>query len=81
MHFQAVDPIFRDMIALFTTHPESVNETYGMHFTTALKFAGALFLAGGACAVHAVFPWLCTQTASRRIDQLHERMVTNRARR
>jgi hypothetical protein len=80
MQFSAELSIFNDMIALFTTHPESVNETYGMHFTTALKFAGALFLAGGACAVHAVFPWLCTKTASRRVAALHDRMVTNRAR-
>ncbi len=81
MQFSLEPPIFRDMIALFTTHPGSVNETYGMHLVTALKFAGALFLAGGACAVHAVFPWLCTKTASRRIAALHERMVANRVRR
>jgi len=65
----------RSMIdALFFEHPATVDETYGQHFLFALKFAGALFVAGGAAVVHAVIPALCETTASRIIRKLHARM-------
>lgn len=65
---------------LFTAHPRTVGETYGEHCGVALSFAGALLIAGLACAVHAVAPFLFTQTASRAVDRLHQRMVTGRVR-
>ena len=56
---------------LFTEHPASVGETYWQHMAFAFRFAAALFVAGGAAVVHAVFPALCESTASRKIKELH----------
>jgi hypothetical protein len=64
--------------SLFLSHPESVGETYLQHQGVALSFAAELVMAGLACAVHAVIPALCTRTASRAIERLHGRLVTNR---
>ena len=63
---------------LFLEHPRSVGETYLEHLGTALSFSGALIVAGVACALHAVFPFLCRDTGSRAICDLHDRMVANR---
>ncbi len=65
---------------LFTAHPATVSESYGEHFGTASGFAMKLFLASLACAVHAVLPFLFEKTGSRMINELHDRMVRNRAR-
>jgi hypothetical protein len=67
--------------ALFRDHPASVDETYGEHMAAAGGFALRLFLAGLACAVHAVLPFLFEKTASAMVDALHDRMVANRRRR
>lgn len=64
----------------FTRHPGSVGETYGQHLVAAMGFSLALFRAAICCALHAVFPFLCERTGSRAIEDLHERMVVNRAR-
>ena len=42
---------------LFTTHPATVNETYGEHWRTANSFAGALFVGSLVCLVHAWLPF------------------------
>jgi len=63
---------------LFTDHPATVGETYGEHFAAASYFARKLLVAAGACAVHAVFPFLFEKTASGIIRGLHERMVVSR---
>ena len=47
---------------LFTTHPATVNETYGEHWRTANSFAGALFVGSLVCLVHAWLPFLFTKT-------------------
>ncbi|MBB3065237.1 DUF6356 family protein [Limibacillus halophilus] len=65
---------------LFTAHPAAVSETYGEHFGTASGFALKLFLASLACAIHAVLPFLFEKTGSHMINELHDRMVRNRAR-
>jgi hypothetical protein len=65
---------------LFTEHPASVGENYLEHMISAGSFAVTLVLAGAACAVHAVFPFLFERTASARIANLHDRMVVNRHR-
>ena len=62
----------------FTTHPASVGETYLQHLRHAGGFGVRLLVAGLACLVHAVLPFLFIKTASRQIRQLHERMVTAR---
>lgn len=62
------------MIArLFTTHPQTVGETYFGHMVFALWFASRLILAVGAALVHAVLPFLFETTASRIVRELYER--------
>lgn len=65
----------------FTEHPESVGETYGEHFLAAMGFGLSLFKAAFCCVVHAILPFMFEKTGSACITELHERMVTNRARR
>jgi hypothetical protein len=66
---------------LFCAHPNSVGETYTMHLWQASRFSARLLLAGVVCLVHALLPFLFVKTASRAVDDLHERMVVNRSRR
>jgi Family of unknown function (DUF6356) len=68
-----------DLHRLFTEHPASVGETYVEHMGTAVGFGARMMLAGMACIVHAVFPFLFVKTGSRAISQLNERMVANRS--
>lgn len=68
------------MALSFTQHPNAVGETYGEHFAVASGFGLAMIKGGLACLVHAVLPFLCTSTGSRTIRELHETMVSNRAR-
>lgn len=58
---------------LFTTHPETVGETYFGHMGFAAWFASRLFLAGGAALIHALLPFFFETTASRIIRELYER--------
>lgn len=59
-------------IAAFRDHPASVGETYFGHMRFAFRFAGKLFVAGGAALVHAVIPPLCETTASRMVKDLSD---------
>ncbi len=68
------------MISAFKDHPASVGETYSEHFGSATGFGLRLLLAGGACIVHAILPFLFERTASRMVTALHQRMVTARHR-
>jgi hypothetical protein len=63
---------------LFTEHPESVGETYWMHFRSALHFSALMLIGAIGCTIHAFLPFLCTQFGSSRIRYLHEVMVTHR---
>jgi hypothetical protein len=54
----------------FTDHPESVGETYGAHCARAFRFGGRMVIAGVACMVHALLPFLFVHTASRALDEL-----------
>ena len=63
---------------LFTEHPASVNETYFQHLCAAMSFATAMAVATLACLVHAFLPFLCVTTGSRKLTELHDRMVANR---
>ena len=65
---------------LFTEHPASVDETYLEHMGAATSFGTHMILAGLACLVHAVLPFLFIKTGSQAISTLHERMVTKRRR-
>ncbi len=64
--------------ALFTEHPNSVNETYFEHMHMSSSFGSQLFLAMLCAFVHAVFPFLFGTTASGIIKGLYSRMVSNR---
>lgn len=49
---------------LFTKHPHSVGETYFTHLFFAFLMGLQLLLAGIACIIHSVFPFLFTTTGS-----------------
>ena len=69
------------LTSVFTEHPASVGESYLRHMRTGVGFGVRMMLAGLACLVHAVFPFLFVATGSRCIEQLHECMVLHRRRR
>ncbi len=64
---------------LFTSHPETVGETYGEHFLAALSYSRQLFAAGGAALVHAFLPFLCETTASQAVKRMHANMTARNA--
>jgi Family of unknown function (DUF6356) len=64
----------------FTDHPQSVGETYSEHLLTALSFGFRMALAGGACMLHGIFPFLFVKTGSTTVRHLHGEMITNRSR-
>jgi len=63
-------------IDAFTRHPASVDETYGEHLAFATGVGGRLVLAGVACLLHGVFPFLFERTGSRTIIDLHARVTS-----
>jgi hypothetical protein len=65
---------------LFNAHPATVGETYAEHLVMASGFGLRMVLAGFACLVHGVLPFLFVRTGSDAIRALHTRMVTNRRR-
>ena len=67
-----------DIIRLLTEHPASVGETYSEHMSRAACFGARMMLAGMACLVHAVLPFLFVRTGSRAIVELNERLAVNR---
>ena len=77
MHFIA--RIFDKLIVQpFTQHPQSVGETYIEHMLASLGFAIRLLIAGLACVIHAILPFLCVTTGSAAVNRLHAKMVCNR---
>jgi hypothetical protein len=49
---------------IFTSHPQSVGESYFQHFKFA-SYAGMQMLLGGfACLIHAIFPFVFKSTGS-----------------
>lgn len=67
-----------DLSHLFTEHPASVGESYWAHLLRAAGFGSRMLLAGAACMVHAIFPFLFVRTGSSAIAELHAAMVTGR---
>jgi Family of unknown function (DUF6356) len=66
---------------LFTAHPASVGETYFQHLVQAARFGARLVLAGVACLIHSLLPFLFVHTARDMVKDLYEHIVLNRARR
>ncbi len=62
------------MLRAFNDHPSSVGETYGQHLVQASSFGAAMIAAGGACIVHAIFPFWFEKTASLCVQRLHAQM-------
>lgn len=65
---------------LFLDHPRSVGETYLQHMGSAGQFGSRMILAGIACMLHGIFPFLFVKTGSNAVRTLHDTMVTNRRR-
>lgn len=66
------------MLKAFTQHPEAVGESYLEHLGQASSFAGTMAVGALACFLHGLFPFAFQTAGSRRIRDLHERMVTHR---
>ncbi|HYE50209.1 MAG TPA: DUF6356 family protein [Azospirillaceae bacterium] len=64
---------------LFNDHPASVGESYGEHMAAAGGFGLRLVLAGLACLVHAVLPFLFERTASDAVRALYRHMAARAA--
>ncbi|HEY2033190.1 MAG TPA: DUF6356 family protein [Rhizomicrobium sp.] len=67
-------------VKLFTEHPRSVGETYSEHLMTACIFGARMVVAGSACVLHGVFPFLFVKTGSTTVRHLHDEMITHRSR-
>ncbi|OUR78274.1 hypothetical protein A9Q83_07820 [Alphaproteobacteria bacterium 46_93_T64] len=63
---------------MFTEHPKSVNETYMEHMHMSSSFGFWLLLAMLCAFVHAILPFAFEKTASKIINKLYARMVSNR---
>lgn len=63
-------------IDVFTRHPAAVGETYGEHMAFACGIGSRLILAGFACLLHGIFPFLFERTGSRTIIDLHARVTS-----
>src|SRR5690348_2715879 len=82
LRLNCLDPLLEPLMTRlsFTEHPETVGETYGEHFHTASGFGLRLVLAGIACLIHGLFPFLFVATGSKTIALLYDRMIVNRRR-
>ena len=66
------------MLKAFTKHPETVGESYFQHLASACGYAATMAAGAMACLLHGLFPFAFQTSGSRRIRELHERMVTHR---
>jgi hypothetical protein len=67
---------FMSMLDAFTRHPAAVGETYGEHFVFATGVGRRMILAGLACMMHGIFPFLFERTGSRTILDLHSKVTS-----
>jgi hypothetical protein len=65
-------------MSLFTDHPATVGETYFQHMGSASFFGSRMILAGLACMLHGMLPFIFTKTGSQTIELLYQHMVTRR---
>lgn len=66
------------MFKLFTSHPNSVGESYPQHAVFAMTFGLRMFVGALACMLHGLFPFLLQRTGSRIILELHQQLLTHR---
>jgi len=69
-----------DLHRLFIAHPQSVGETYAEHLARATVFGGRMVLAGLACMLHALLPFVFVRTGSRAVEELNAEMQAVRRR-
>ncbi len=62
----------------FLEHPESVGETYFQHLRFALGVSFRAAFAAAACFVHAFFPFICVDTASKELEKINEHLKNRR---
>jgi hypothetical protein len=62
----------------FTAHPATVGESYGEHLVTATSFGSRMILAGIACMLHGLLPFLFVRTGSRAVTELNEELDARR---
>jgi hypothetical protein len=60
----------------FVEHPASVGESYVGHLKQATAFGLRMIVAGIACMLHGLFPFLCVTTGSAAMRRLHAEMAT-----
>lgn len=68
-----------DIVRLFTEHPASVGESYQEHLKFAFGFGGRMLIAGTACCIHGILPFLFGSTGSRSIHKLHGVLLAKRS--
>lgn len=64
----------------FVEHPRSLEQSYGEHLIGATGIGLSLLCAGYACLVHALLPFLFTNTASQAVLLMQHRLVVARRR-
>ena len=65
----------KKIIHCFLEHPKEVNETYWTHFCFAAKCSFILIKISSALFIHALFPFLFTTYASKKIDVFVEKLL------
>jgi hypothetical protein len=65
--------------ALFTSHPDSLNESYFQHFSHAMGYSRRLFGASFCAFTHAFLPFLFEKTASSAIKTMYGEMTSRGA--
>jgi hypothetical protein len=63
----------------FTSHPATVGESYGEHLVTATSFGSRMVLAGIACMLHGLLPFLFVRTGSRAVSELNAELIARRS--
>lgn len=63
----------------FTAHPATVGESYGEHLVTATSFGSRMVLAGIACMLHGLLPFLFVRTGSRAVSELNAQLAARRS--
>ena len=58
----------------FVVHPHTLGLTYTKHARQAITYAATLATAAIAYLIHAIIPWLHTNTASKKIEILNKAM-------
>lgn len=64
---------------LFTDHPAEVGESYSEHMAYASSVGGRMILAGLACMIHGILPFLFKTNGSTAVARLHNLMMEKRS--